>query len=798
VALGTSALFRLLNIHTPPQTGGRAYALAVAFALPSLVAVVLLQWGGGIVVLTPALFAVILVSWYAGLWPGLAAFAVVASAAPVLMRLPIGSAYSNTEYLVSIAVATPLAVLSAVLVHLGRQAMVSLRRSEDLFEAFMDNLPGAAWIKDVQGRYVYANRDALRVLNVPRERLYGRTDVQLFPPQLATRLHDPDTLPLARGAAITSVESFTQDGEPHELLVVRFPILDDADESVSLGAIGIDVTERVRAERLLADHTAQLQLVIDQVPAFVAYVDRDRRFVTANEPLARQWYGLPPADLRGHTVVDVETPETGGSTRRYADLALAGEPAQFEFQSALPAGGEPRWFEARFIPHFIEDGSVAGFSALTIDITERKQADAERALLARLSDLLNRTLDTEETAQALVSALVPGFVDGAAVYVQHDGKLRGVVRAGPDGLVGGFTDFDLDLRAGRGIAEVLRSGLPEYYPRSPEDLPQPVAVNGAAPAPTPAPRRVSTMLVPLRVHEHVSAVLAGWTAESGRTCQQRDFELLQDIAHRAERSLEHSLLYEESIRIAEELQVASNAKDEFLGTVSHELRTPITVVLGNASLLATRHRQMDDATISASLNDLLGQAERLHRVVENTLILTRLDTGIVETEPLPISQSIGRIIAEAQRQQPGRVIRLESGDWGLFAIAAESYVQQVMLNYLANAIRFSPSDEPIEVSVRQAAQTVEVRVLDSGIGLQDEDLEALFTPFYRSPRIPEDMRGMGIGLSVSKRLIEALGGHVWARRREAGGAEFGFTLPLATDGEGAAEQLTPLAAEAET
>lgn len=797
MALGTSALFRLLNIHTPPQTGGRAYALAVVFALPALVAVVLLQWGGGIVVLTPALFAVILVSWYAGLWPGLVAFVVVASAAPVLMALPIGSAYSSSEYLVSIAVATPLALLSAVLVHLGRQAMVSLRRSEDLFEAFMDNLPGAAWIKDMQGRYVYANRDALRVLDVPRERLYGRTDVQLFPPQLATRLHDPDALPLARRAAITSVESFTHDGEPHESLVVRFPILDDADESVSLGAIGIDVTERVRAERLLADHTAQLQLVIDQVPAFVAYVDRDRRFVTANGPLARQWYGRAPADLRGHTVLDVEMPETGGTTRRYADLALAGEPVEFEFQATLPAGGEPRWFEARFIPHFLEDRSVAGFSVLTIDITERKQADAERALLARLSDLLNRTLDTEETAQALVSALVPGFVDGAAVYVQHDGALRGVVRAGPDELAARFTDFDLDLRAGRGIAEVLRSGLPEYYPRSPEDLPQPVAVNGAAPSPTPSPRRVSTMLVPLRVHEHVSAVLAGWTAESGRTCQQRDFELLQDIARRAERALEHSLLYEESIRIAEELRVASNAKDEFLGTVSHELRTPITVVLGNASLLATRHRQMDDATISASLNDLLGQAERLHRVVENMLILTRLETAIVDTEPVPISQSIGRVIAEAQRQQPGRVIRLESGDWGLFAVAAESYVQQVMLNYLANAIRFSPSDEPIQVSVHQAAQTVEVRVLDSGIGLQDEDLEALFTPFYRSPRVTEDMRGMGIGLSVSKRLVEALGGRVWARRREEGGAEFGFTLPLATDGEAAVE-LTPLPAEAGT
>ncbi|HRC63125.1 MAG TPA: ATP-binding protein, partial [Dehalococcoidia bacterium] len=165
-----------------------------------------------------------------------------------------------------------------------------------------------------------------------------------------------------------------------------------------------------------------------------------------------------------------------------------------------------------------------------------------------------------------------------------------------------------------------------------------------------------------------------------------------------------------------------------------------------------------------------------------------------DTEPIAISQSISRIIAEAQRQQSGRVIRLESADWGLFAIAAESYVHQVMLNYLTNAMRFSPADRPIEVSVQQAGENIEVRVLDSGIGLAEEDLEALFTPFYRSSRVPEDMRGMGIGLSVTRRLIEALGGQVWARRREQGGAEFGFSLPSASDGEGALE-LSPIATD---
>ncbi|MFN8584342.1 MAG: PAS domain-containing protein [Dehalococcoidia bacterium] len=792
--MGTAALLRLLDIHTPPLSGSRAYRFALVVSLLALLAVVLLQWGTGVIILTPALFAVLVVTWYAGLGPGLVSFLLVASAAPVFMALPIGWHYSGVQYAASIAVATPLAVLSAVLLHEGRNSMTVARRSEQRFEAFMGHLPGSAWMKDVHGRYVYANAESLRILKLSREQLYGKTDAQLFPAGLAGQLHDPDALPIAKRDVVAAVESFTHDDGDHDYLIVRFPILDEAGQPEFIGAVGIDITDRARAERQFAERTAQLQLVIDQVPAFVAYVDRDHRFVTANRPLA-QWYSLPASEMRGRRIEDLDPPETLQRTAPYIEQALGGEAVQFEIDAAPAPGVARRWFEARFTPDVAEDGSVAGFSSLILDITDRKEAESERGLLARLTDLLNRTLNTEETAQALVSALVPGFADGAAIYFAHADALRGVTRPDTERVASSFADYRVDQEARRGVAEVLRSGLPEFYRESPADLPEPTPVEESGPRERSARhRRASTMLVPLRVHDRVAAVLTAWTDESGRTCQQHDFELFQEVARRAERALEHSLLYEESLHIAEELRVANNAKDEFLGTVSHELRTPITVVLGNASLLATRHRQMDEPTLAASLNDLLGQAERLHRVVENMLILTRLETGTADTEPIAISQSISRIIAEAQRQQSGRVIRLESADWGLFAIAAESYVHQVMLNYLTNAMRFSPADRPIEVSVQQAGENIEVRVLDSGIGLAEEDLEALFTPFYRSSRVPEDMRGMGIGLSVTRRLIEALGGQVWARRREQGGAEFGFSLPSASDGEGALE-LSPIATD---
>jgi two-component system sensor histidine kinase KdpD len=115
----------------------------------------------------------------------------------------------------------------------------------------------------------------------------------------------------------------------------------------------------------------------------------------------------------------------------------------------------------------------------------------------------------------------------------------------------------------------------------------------------------------------------------------------------------------------------------------------------------------------------------------------------------------------------------------------------VLLNYMNNAMRYSPPGEPVDISVQLAGDDVQVRVLDRGVGLADEDIEALFEPFYRSDRIPAEARGIGIGLSVSKRLIDAVGGSVWARYREGGGAEFGFALRAVAGRDPGELDLTP-------
>ena len=111
------------------------------------------------------------------------------------------------------------------------------------------------------------------------------------------------------------------------------------------------------------------------------------------------------------------------------------------------------------------------------------------------------------------------------------------------------------------------------------------------------------------------------------------------------------------------------------------------------------------------------------------------------------------------------------------------YFEQVLRNLLSNADKYSPPTEPVLVRTRRDDGFVTISVLDRGQGVADEDVDKIFRAFYRSPRTSAQASGAGIGLAVCKRLIEAQGGRIWARPRDGGGAEFGFTLPLEQETE---------------
>ncbi len=239
---------------------------------------------------------------------------------------------------------------------------------------------------------------------------------------------------------------------------------------------------------------------------------------------------------------------------------------------------------------------------------------------------------------------------------------------------------------------------------------------------------------------------------------------------------------ETALRSSADALVASNAvKDEFLGLISHELRTPVTTIYGNAQLLRDRGRRYPVDQQESMIADVAEDSERLLGIIENLLLLSRLQAGLtLEAEPQVLHHVVGQEIEAFRRRHPGTTVQLATTPSRHVVVEADRTLLIVLLqNLLSNAVKYGPPDSPIEVRIDLEDEVAELRVLDRGYGFGDVDPSSLFTPFFRTPEAQSQASGVGLGLAVCERIVGALGGRIWATGREDGGSEFGIALPLA-------------------
>ena len=168
-------------------------------------------------------------------------------------------------------------------------------------------------------------------------------------------------------------------------------------------------------------------------------------------------------------------------------------------------------------------------------------------------------------------------------------------------------------------------------------------------------------------------------------------------------------------------------------------------------------------------------------------MLTRAERGeiAIESEPIELRRVVSRVIEREAPRLPS--IRIEADlPRGLPIVAGEdTYVEQIVRNMLSNAAKYTPPGTQVTVRAEQEGETVIVRVVDSGPGIEESSVERAFELFYRDPTVARSIAGSGIGLFVCASLVEAMGGRIWARRRPEGGSEFGFTLRVIPDDEAA-------------
>jgi PAS domain S-box-containing protein len=230
------------------------------------------------------------------------------------------------------------------------------------------------------------------------------------------------------------------------------------------------------------------------------------------------------------------------------------------------------------------------------------------------------------------------------------------------------------------------------------------------------------------------------------------------------------------------LKEAEELKDQFLSLISHELRTPLATIYGSSRLLRDRFEQIADTDRTELVEDLVAESERLQRIIENLLLMTRLDAGRMELEPVNLLRLVEHSVSAFQSRHPDRRVEFSvKGEIGPVH-GNDMYVEMVVENLLTNAHKYSEHDKPIVLELSAVEGAAELRVKDRGIGIADEDMDRLFAPFFRSRRARAKAAGTGVGLAVCKRVMDAMGGTIWARPRREGGSEFGFRLPTMDTG----------------
>ena len=501
-------------------------------------------------------------------------------------------------------------------------------------------------------------------------------------------------------------------------------------------AVGRDVTDHQALLEALHTSRAWLQSILDHSPAMVFVKDLDWRYVMVNGEWSRVM-GVAPEDAIGRTAAEL-TPWYMRSLGEFEQQLPFDEGPLVIDQAIDTAIGRRVVMASRF-----QLRSSAGQPYATVciatDITERKRLERE-------ADRRQRLLET-------VMAASPDVIS----ILDRTGHTTSISAAGEEVL---------GRRLGPGLGEWMFDLV------HPEDLPR-VADAFAD---------LSAGITPeIAVRARIRHVDGHWVASDVRcrTIVDDDGSFAGAVVVSRDMSgkLEHERRLRAAIAAAEQ---ASQAKSEFLSRMSHELRTPLNAVLGFSQLL-----QMDElpATEADEVDYILRSGRHLLDLIDGVLDIARIESGRLELEVTPVQ--VAEVVADATgiaqplAERAGIFMEVTVDD-RLLVQADRHRLLQVLLNLLSNAVKYNQRGGRIRVRcLPVSAGRLRLEVTDTGRGILAEDLRRVFEPFERLG--VGQAEGTGVGLALSKHLVERMGGRLTADSLPGEGSTFAIELPVATD-----------------
>ncbi len=661
------------------------------------------------------------------------------------------------------------------------------------FRALIEHSADVVSLLDARGRLLYTSPAATRLLG------YAADEVAALYRRGLVHPDDRDQVEQAFEAALMRPEESIayevrlrhKDGSWRLTESVITNHLDDPGVQ-ALVVNSHDCTAQRQSEAELRASRDQLQAILQSAADGITVQDMNGRLLYANEAAARLiGYPSVPSLLSADPSTRIQQFRVFDETGEPYDLSrLPGRLALEEKRTAeavmryevIPTG-EERWSHVRATPVLDRDGTVVFAVTAFQDITRLKQVEAGLRYLAETGALLATSLDYETTLQNVARLAVPALADTCVVdLLDDDGSLRRFAVSMRQGKntkpVWEVDRSPLNPEAEYGPAHVLRTGVSELV----AELTDEILVTAARDAEhLKLLRRAglqSHMIVPLRSRGRLLGLLTFLTVGSERRYGSQDLVLAEELADRAALAVDNARLYREAQNALADAQAALSSRDRFLSVASHELRTPLTSLKGQLQLSLRRLQRGNVDGVGADLVIADRQATRLGLLVNQLLDVSRLESGqfTIAAEPVDLRPLLERTVEAEQAIEPARVIELMIADALPPVQADPARLEQVLINLLENARKYSPREQPIHVSVSSTDETATIAVRDHGIGIPPEDQARVFEPFSRAANV--DSGVLGIGLYIVAQIVQAHGGTLSVESTPGEGSTFLVTLPL--------------------
>jgi PAS domain S-box-containing protein len=607
------------------------------------------------------------------------------------------------------------------------------------------------------------------------------------------------------------------DGQRHEYFLnfIYQPTRDAQGAVDGVASFGFDVTGLVRARQKAELLATELQrseeryrafvskstegiFRVDAVPSIpihlpedeqIARMFSDGRIAECNDAMARM-YGLDSAaQLLGAQTGKLLVREDPRNTEYLRAFIQSGYRIENAESREVTPDGTLKVFLNNMVG-IVKEGRLLGAWGTQRDVTEQRRAEEERRraesnsrFLSEASTVLASSLDYEATLRNVAQLAVPTLADWCMVdLVQPHGELQRVaaVCGVPEdaGLVQQVMRFGVTPQGNlrHPITQAFVQGRPMLIESFSPELIQEIAQNEDHARLITSLGAHSLISAPLVVHGRILGVITFFTSRSSRRYSVTALALLEDLARRAALSVENARLYREA-------QDAVRLRDEFLSIASHELKTPLTPLSLKLQMLAKEARRQPESPFRHAVEDYVAvgsrQVKKLSELVNDLLDVARIAGGRLrlELEHVELGALVRDVVAryEPEAARAGSRLTLEEAPEPVMGHWDRLRLEQVITNLVDNAIKYG-SGKPIHVSLDADVGRARLLVKDEGIGIAPEHLSRIFERFERAVS-ERHYGGLGLGLYITRTIVEALGGNIQVESTPGLGATFTVVLP---------------------